>query len=141
MIARVVIAIVIGASVLVCLGCATAQKRSVKSPTSQLLAGEAVEGTASFYADSLAGNQTASGEEYNPDDRTCAHRSLPFGTILSITAVSSGATSKCRVNDRGPYAKGRLIDVSKRCAMELGMVEPGVLRVRVRAVDIGGGDG
>src|SRR5688572_5771700 len=74
------------------------------------------EGPASFYADMLAGNKTASGERYSPEARTCAHRKLPFGTKLRITAVGTGKTSSCRVNDRGPFVPGRVLDVSKRVA-------------------------
>ena len=90
------------------------------------------EGMASFYADSLAGNHTANGERYRIDRRTCAHRTLPFGTILEITAPSTGQSTTCRVNDRGPFAKQRVLDVSKKCARELGMVDAGVLRVKFR---------
>ena len=90
------------------------------------------EGVASFYADMLSGNKTANGERYRPDKRTCAHRSHPFGTILEVKALSSGRTSTCRVNDRGPFAKSRVLDVSKKVARELGMIDAGVLRVRVK---------
>ncbi len=96
------------------------------------------EGLASYYADALAGHRTASGERYRPSDRTCAHRTLPFGTILEITVVDTGAVSHCRVNDRGPYARARVLDVSKRVARELGMLGPGVLRVRIRPAPDGG---
>lgn len=90
------------------------------------------EGMASYYADMLSGNKTANGERYRPDKRTCAHRKHSFGTILEIQVVATGRTSTCRVNDRGPYAKSRVLDVSKKVARELGMLDPGVLRVRVK---------
>jgi rare lipoprotein A len=97
--------------------------------------GEGVEeGIASYYADSLAGRRTANGERYQPEATTCAHRTHRFGTELEVTAVQTGRTARCRVNDRGPYAKGRIIDVSKKVARELGMLGPGVVAVRVRAV-------
>jgi rare lipoprotein A len=99
------------------------------------------EGMASFYADSLAGNKTASGERYRIDRRTCAHRTLPFGTVLEITAPSTGQSTTCRVNDRGPFAKQRVLDVSKKCARELGMVDAGVLRVRFRQAHDSGDPG
>jgi rare lipoprotein A len=95
------------------------------------------QGMASFYADSLAGNRTASGEKYRPDSRTCAHRTLPFGTKLKLVAVKSGKTSSCRVNDRGPFVSGRILDVSKIVARELGMVDSGVAEVRIESA----GDG
>lgn len=91
----------------------------------------AEEGIASYYADSLAGRRTASGERYRPDEATCAHRTHPFGTRLSITVVGSGRTAECRVNDRGPWVEGRIVDVSKKVARQLGMIGRGVLRVRV----------
>jgi rare lipoprotein A len=97
-----------------------------------LAAVAASEGAASWYHDSLAGNATANGEKYDPEGATCAHRTLPFGTILVIEDVASGKKSHCRVNDRGPYVDGRLIDVSKRVARELGMLDRGVIRVRIR---------
>jgi rare lipoprotein A len=98
------------------------------------------EGMASFYADSLAGNRTASGERYRIDRRTCAHRTLPFGTVLEVSA-SNGRTTTCRVNYRGPFAKGRVLDVSKKCAKELGMIAAGVLRVRFKQAHDSGDPG
>lgn len=94
----------------------------------------AEEGVASYYADSLAGRRTASGERYRPDEATCAHRKHPFGTRLQVTAVGSGKSAECRVNDRGPFVEGRVLDVSKKVARQLGMIGPGVLRVRVVVV-------
>jgi rare lipoprotein A len=89
-------------------------------------------GKASFYADMLKGNRTANGERYNPEARTCAHPSHPFGTRLKITA--NGKSVECRVNDRGPFVKGRIVDVSKALARELGMVKLGVIEVEVEVV-------
>jgi rare lipoprotein A len=91
----------------------------------------AEEGLASYYADMLAGNRTASGERYRPADRTCAHRTHAFGTLLVVTAVESGKSATCRVNDRGPFVSGRVVDVSKKLAEELGMLKAGVIKVRV----------
>ncbi len=95
-------------------------------------------GIASYYADSLAGRRTASGERYRPEIASCAHRTYPFGTMLRVTAVGSGKSAMCRVNDRGPFAKGRLLDVSRVVAKELGMLRAGVLEVRIVVV---AGDG
>ncbi|MDP2345672.1 MAG: septal ring lytic transglycosylase RlpA family protein [Deltaproteobacteria bacterium] len=91
------------------------------------------EGMASFYADSLAGRRTANGEKYDPEARTCAHRTLPFGTVVVVEVVGSGRAVTCRINDRGPFAGGRIIDVSKRVARELGIIEQGVAKVRLRS--------
>ncbi len=89
------------------------------------------EGVASFYANRFEGRRTASGERYRKKLATCAHRTHPFGTILFVTAITSGKTASCRVNDRGPYKKARLLDVSRSVAMELDMIGPGVITVRV----------
>jgi rare lipoprotein A len=79
-------------------------------------------GEISFYADMLAGRKTASGEVYDPKQATCAHRTLPFGTVLRVTVGRGKAkrTATCRVNDRGPFAKGRVLDVSSSLARTLG---------------------
>ena len=92
------------------------------------------EGSASFYSDALAGRSTANGEKYDPNARTCAHRTLPFGTFVTVEVTASGKTARCRINDRGPYAGGRIIDLSRRVARELGIIDQGVARVRVRLV-------
>ena len=92
------------------------------------------EGSASFYSDALAGRSTANGEKYDPNARTCAHRTLPFGTLVTVEVTASGKTAQCRINDRGPYAGGRIIDLSRRVARELGIIDQGVARVRVRLV-------
>lgn len=90
------------------------------------------EGLVSFYADSLAGNRTASGERYSPEEGTCAHRSHPFGTMLEVQVKRTGRTARCRVNDRGPWVQGRILDVSRKIARDLDLVHHGVLEVRVR---------
>ncbi len=88
-------------------------------------------GLASFYADLLSGNRTASGERYRPGAATCAHRTHPFGTKLRIKNVASGRSVVCRVNDRGPFVAGRVVDVSGALATELGMRKRGVIAVEV----------
>lgn len=91
-------------------------------------------GLATFYHDSLAGNSTASGAPYDPEQLSAAHRTLPFGTRLRVTRtdVVSAAVLCLTVNDRGPFGgKGRIIDVSRRAAERLGMIQKGVVPVRV----------
>lgn len=88
-------------------------------------------GLASYYARSLHGRLTASGERYDRGAMTCAHRSMPFGTLLRVTDVDSGRSVVVKVTDRGPFTGGRLIDLSWAAARALGMVERGVARVRV----------
>ena len=88
-------------------------------------------GVASYYGKELAGNRTASGERFDPNGLTAAHRSLPLGTKLRITNLSNGEDVIVRVNDRGPFAKSRLIDLSFGAARDIGMVRTGTARVTV----------
>jgi rare lipoprotein A len=88
-------------------------------------------GVASFYTE---GARTANGERLNPNALTAAHPSLPFGTRLRITSVASGRSVVVRVNDRGPFIKGRAVDVSYSAAKELGMTERGVAKVKMEVV-------
>jgi rare lipoprotein A len=99
--------------------------------------GDEEEGEASFYASSLEGHRTASGEPYRGDALTCAHRTLPFGTLLEVRMLSNGRTVKVRVNDRGPFVSGRIIDVSYRAARELGLIARGSARVRLTVIKLG----
>ena len=88
-------------------------------------------GVASYYGHELAGNRTASGERFDPNGLTAAHRSLPLGTKLRVTNLSNGEDVIVRVNDRGPFAKSRLIDLSLGAARDIGMVRTGTARVTV----------
>lgn len=88
-------------------------------------------GLASFYTE---GTQTASGEKFNTMEMTAAHPTLPFGTRLRVTDVSSGRSVTVRVNDRGPYVPGRVVDVSYSAANALGMVGKGVANVKLDVV-------
>ncbi|MES0810340.1 septal ring lytic transglycosylase RlpA family protein [Roseibium sp. SCPC15] len=85
-------------------------------------------GKASWYK---LGGKTASGERANPNGLTAAHRTLPFGTMVEVTNLSNGKTVTVRINDRGPFTKGRVIDVTLAAAKELGFVGKGITRVRV----------
>jgi rare lipoprotein A len=88
-------------------------------------------GKASFYHDSFHGQETSNGESYNKNDFTAAHRTLPFGTILLVTNKNNRKSVIVRVNDRGPFAKSRIIDLSYAAASKIGMVPFGVVPVRV----------
>jgi rare lipoprotein A len=88
-------------------------------------------GVASFYSE---GQQTANGEHYDPNELTAAHPSLPFGTKLRVTNVSTGRSVTVRVNDRGPFVRGRVVDVSYSAARALGMVHAGVANVKLDVV-------
>jgi rare lipoprotein A len=89
-------------------------------------------GQASYYADKFQGRQTANGETFRQRKRTAAHRTLPFGTKVTVKNLSNGRKVKVRINDRGPFAKGRIIDLSKKAAKKIGMVNAGVADVEIR---------
>ena len=91
-------------------------------------------GVASFYTE---GTKTASGEKFNTMEMTAAHPTLPFGTKLRVTNVASGQSVTVRVNDRGPYIRGRVVDVSYSAADALGMVGKGVAKVKLDVVQEG----
>jgi rare lipoprotein A len=91
-------------------------------------------GLASFYGHRHKGRRTASGARYDPAALTCAHRSAPFGARLRVTDLESGRQVVVIVNDRGPFVRGRVVDLSLAAARELGLVERGVARVRVDRV-------
>jgi peptidoglycan lytic transglycosylase len=91
-------------------------------------------GVASYYARGLHGRLTASGERYDRHQLTCAHRTYPFGTLLRVTDLESGRSVVVKVTDRGPFAEGRIIDLSWAAARALGIVERGLARVAVELV-------
>ena len=93
------------------------------------------QGVASYYAASLHGRRTASGERYNRTALTAAHRSLPFGTLLRVTAPRTGRAVLVRVNDRGPFVRGRALDLSGAAADRLRMRSRGTLRINYEVVD------
>jgi rare lipoprotein A len=88
-------------------------------------------GKASYYADHFNGRTTANGEKFQQTKLTAAHKSLPFGTVVKVTNLQNGKSVKVRINDRGPYAQGRIIDLSKKAATRIDMVQKGVLEVKV----------
>ena len=96
-------------------------------------------GKASFYADKFEGIQTASGEKYRHNKLTGAHKTLPFGTKVRITNLANDKTVEVTINDRGPYVEGRIIDVSKSAAEELGFLNNGLADVKLEVVDPGDG--
>lgn len=101
---------------------------------SQVLAAELEKGIASYYADSLHGNPTASGEDYDRSAMTAAHRTLPFGTRVKVTNLDTGATAVLRINDRGPHVEGRIIDVSGEAARKLDLMDSGTAAVTVEVL-------
>lgn len=88
-------------------------------------------GIASYYARRMTGARTASGEALHHDSMTCAHRTHAFGTLLKVTDQSSGRSIVVRVNDRGPFVRGRIIDLSWGAARELGIIAQGLAKVTI----------
>lgn len=95
-------------------------------------------GVASWYGQSHAGRLTANGERFNPRAMTCAHRTLPLGSVVTVTNIATGTNVTCRVNDRGPYVRGRILDLSEQAAARLGVGDQGLMRVRMEVIS--GGD-
>jgi len=93
--------------------------------------------TASYYAEDFHGKKTSNGERFNMNDLTCAHKSLPFNTILKVTNLSNGKSVQVRVNDRGPFVASREIDLSKAAAVKLGMIGTGTAKVKLEIVKKG----
>ena len=96
-------------------------------------------GTASFYAKKFEGKRTSSGQRYRGKERTAAHRTYPFGTLLEITNRDNGLKTIVRVNDRGPHSKSRLIDLSYLAAKDLGLINSGTAKVSMKVISFGNG--
>jgi rare lipoprotein A len=96
--------------------------------------GSAFKGKASYYHKKFHGRKTSSGEFFNNLAYTCAHRTLPFGTMLEVENPISHKWVIVRVNDRGPYAKNRVLDLSYQAAKEVGMVQKGIIFVKAKIV-------
>lgn len=91
-------------------------------------------GEASYYADSFQGRPTASGQPYDRNKFTCAHRTLPFGTRVQVTRTDNGKSVVVTVNDRGPHKKGRIVDLSYAAANQIGLVRDGIAPVGIEVV-------
>ncbi len=101
--------------------------------------GQTQTGKASFYADKFEGHSTASGEKYKHNKLTAAHKTLPFGTVVRVTNLANGNTVDVEINDRGPYVDGRVIDLSRSAAEQLGFINLGITDVKIDVVDAGDG--
>jgi rare lipoprotein A len=91
-------------------------------------------GVASWYGEPFHGRTTASGEVYDMEAMTAAHPSLPFGTVVHVYNMDNGRSTQVRINDRGPFARGRILDLSRRAARDIEMIGPGTARVRITIV-------
>ncbi len=98
-------------------------------------AGKHVEvGQASWYGKELRGNPTASGEKFRPSRRTAAHKTLPLGTVVVVRRTDTGAKVRVVINDRGPYAHGRIIDLSRKAARRIDLLDSGHAEVKIKKV-------
>jgi peptidoglycan lytic transglycosylase len=91
-------------------------------------------GTASYYADKFEGRTTANGEKYNGSKMTAAHRMLPFGTMVMVTNLKNNKSVEVKINDRGPFVEGRIIDLSRAAAEKLDFIQQGLAEVRIEVV-------
>lgn len=127
---RVVALCVVASLVLLSAGCAGSSRRSARrnAPPPR----NYVEtGMACWYGPEYHGKKTASGETFNMNDMTAAHRTLPFDTMVRVTNLENQASAVVRINDRGPFKSGRIIDVSRKAADKLGFRQAGLARVRI----------
>ena len=97
--------------------------------------GKVLKGQASYYGPGFDGKKTASGEIFNQNDMTCAHKSLPFGTKLRVVRDDTGASVEVRVNDRGPYVRDRIIDLSAAAGKKLGLDKVGHAKVTATVIE------
>jgi rare lipoprotein A len=104
------------------------------APNGQRQLASAATGEASWYGPGFYGNRTANGEVFRPGTYTAAHRSLPFGTRVKVTNLNNGRSTVVRINDRGPYAGGRIIDLAHGAASDLGVTASGVATVRLEVM-------
>jgi len=127
-------------------GCAgsssiSARKGFVRNPEKHYASSEKAEigmkisGQASYYGPGFDGKKTASGEIFDQDDMTCAHKSLPFGTKLKVVRVDNGKSVVVRVNDRGPYVDGRILDLSAAAGKKLGLDKVGHAEVVATVIE------
>jgi len=126
---------VIGALVL--LSACGHKKVQVKAPQAVPLSSRELEGLATYYAEPYHGRKTASGEIFDTyKDMTAAHRTLPFNTLVRVTNKTNGREVDVRINDRGPFVDGRVIDLSVRAAREIDLVRAGVVPVRLTVLKL-----
>jgi rare lipoprotein A len=117
---------------------ATAMLSMLTFHTSLAQLGKSFDGKASYYADFFYGRETANGEFLRDSAPTAAHKTLPFGTMVEVTNLNSGKSVVVRINDRGPYKPGRIIDLTRVSAQKLGIIKSGVVEISMRIVGMDG---
>lgn len=133
--ARLRISLAFSSLLITLAGCATTHGPQLEYPSPDLNQKVfAQEGLASWYGPGFHGRKTASGKRYDQHDLTCAHRTLPFGTRLKITNLANGQELIVTVNDRGPFVRRRIVDVSHEVASQLDFLHKGTTRVRIETL-------
>lgn len=111
-------------------------RESLRKDRSQIQGGMTLYGKASYYSEKYHGRKTASGETFDMNALTAAHRTLPFGTICRVTNMSNQRTVNVKINDRGPFIEGRIIDLSKGAAKALDAMQSGVIEVKIEILHL-----
>ena len=114
----------------------TTKTSTSSSSSSSTKSGAVTKGKASYYADKFHGRKTASGEVYDKKKLTAAHRTYAFGTVVRVINKKNGKSVDVRINDRGPFSSGRIIDLSRAAAEKISMVNDGVVDVEVRVISV-----
>ncbi|WP_305842417.1 septal ring lytic transglycosylase RlpA family protein [Photobacterium leiognathi] len=131
---------VLGTCLLAVVGCAKTETTNLHN-TPPVLFNQHVKqqngeiGKASYYADKYQGRKTASGQRYDKNKRTAAHRTLAFGTRVKVTNLANNKSVVVTINDRGPYSKGRIIDLSRSAFSAIGNTSSGILKVKVETLN------
>lgn len=123
------IGLILSVFILTLVGCSAAPKGKGGIPV-----GFTETGQASYYADRHQNQKTANGERYSHKLKTAAHKKLPFGSQVRVTNLKTGKSVVVRINDRGPFVRGRIIDLSKSAFSEIGSTSAGLLRVRIEVI-------
>ena len=119
----------------VCAACHGADGNKPTGPDFPILAGQHVDYLKHALSDYKSGKRTANGERFNPNGLTAAHRNLPFGTKVQVTNIKTGKSVIVRINDRGPFIKNRVIDLSFGAAKVVGLNRSGIAKVKFRVMD------
>ncbi|HEY4059588.1 MAG TPA: septal ring lytic transglycosylase RlpA family protein [Kofleriaceae bacterium] len=128
---RMLRTVVVGACLLV----AACHGGEPRAPRNNETSSNVQTGMASWYGNELAGHKTANGERFDPSKLTAAHRTLRFGTMVKVTTVKTGRSVVVRINDRGPFSKNRIIDLSEAAARAIGMIDAGSARVTLEVIE------
>lgn len=102
----------------------------------RLIKGDSEHGIATWYGEQYQGHRTASGESFDKNALTAAHKTLPMNSIVQVTNLANGQSVSVRINDRGPYGKGRIIDLSEAAARKIGLVQDGMGEVELHVLSL-----